>query len=188
MTTAYSHPALEIQIPLMSSQAQTMKIWLSSNLGGMFFMMEVVFSEKAEFYDEVLKTMDDITKKLNDLDASIQVCIDEQTSNKQGTRTQLITGMNPSVRYNNSKEMVLHCTTPQIQCCTRLLLHYDQLVQWYDRQWLLREMTRKEHQVEIAQWTARISKVLHDCYQQYRLLRMKVMADPTEKQKTPQDK
>ena len=161
----------------MTRQAQRMNNWLSSHLGGMFFMLEVVFNEQTSLHNEILQTLNEITHKLDELDHSIESCIDHQNTESL-----------PSVSYNSQKEITLNCTTPQAQCCAQLLVHFDQLIQQYDRLWLLNEIDRKEYQKAIRHWTLSVSRTLNECHQCYRHLRQRIIAQNQFSDNAPPEK
>lgn len=166
MNQKRSQPALEFQIRLMTRQAQSMNNWLTKRLGGMFFMLEVVFSENESMHDSVMEAIDRITKELQQLETSLQNYLSEQPE---------IPSSKARISYSAPKDIVINCTTPQARCCVSLLKNYDQLVQYCDRQWLLGSCNREQSRKTIWDWTATISHKINDCSEHYRQLREQML-------------
>ncbi|WP_252180154.1 hypothetical protein [Endozoicomonas sp. 4G] len=164
-----SRPVIEFELELQTRQAQSMKNWLTHNLGGMFYMLEVVFRDKPELDASLTQTINEISEAFDDLDDDLLVCLDEQEQKK-------LPYDNVSLKYSNPKNISVECSTPQLLCCQQLLNHFDQIVQVFDKQWLLKEITRQEHQQNILAWMQKVSKVLFECNKKYRSVRHQVMA------------
>ena len=164
-----SRPVIEFELELQTRQAQSMKNWLTDNLGGMFYMLEVVFRDKPELGKSVSQTINEIAEAFDDLDDELLVFIEEQEQKK-------LPYNNVSLKYSNPKNVSVECSTPQLLCCQQLLNHFDQVVQAFDKQWLLRQISRQEHQQNILNWMQKVSKVLFECNKKYRSVRHQVMA------------
>ena len=163
--TDRSHPALKINIELMSRQAQRIHNWVHARIGEMFFMMEVVYSEHPHMQGAIAEKQEEIINRLDQLDQLLQV----RTSELHGQ----IPDDKQSFDAGISKTITLHCTTPQSQRCAPLLIHFDQLVLMYEQLWLLGLLTRKEARNAIEQWTLVVSEALHDCQKLYLQLQYK---------------
>lgn len=164
-----SRPVIEFELELQTRQAQSMKHWLTHNLGGMFYMLEVVFRDKPELDASVTQTINEISEAFDDLDDDLLVCIEEQDQKK-------LPHNNVNLKYSNPKNVSVECSTPQLLCCQQLLNHFDQIVQAFDKQWLLKQISRQEHQQYILTWMQKVSKVLFECNKKYRSVRHQVMA------------
>ena len=125
-----SRPVIEFELELKTRQAQSMKHWLTHNLGGMFYMLEVVFRDKPELDESVSQTINEIAEAFDDLDDDLLVCLEAQDKKK-------LPHNNVNLKYSNPKNVSVECSTPQLLCCQQLLNHFDQVVQAYDKQWLL---------------------------------------------------
>ncbi|MCW7553706.1 hypothetical protein NX722_13920 [Endozoicomonas gorgoniicola] len=163
-----SRPVIEFELELQTRQAQSMKNWLTHNLGGMFYMLEVVFRNKPELDEPVRQTINEIVEAFDDLDDDLLVCIEEQDRKK-------LPHNNINLKYSNPKNVSVECSTPQLLCCQQLLNHFDQVVQAFDKQWLLKQISRQEHQQNIMTWMQKVSKVLFECNKKYRSVRHQVM-------------
>lgn len=161
-----SQPSLEIRILLRSRQAQKMHLWLSRQCGDMFFMLEVVFSDRQYLYSSVVQTSEQITTELQSLEKSLLNYlyeIPEEACSKT------------IVSYSSPKEVIINCGTPQAKCCASLLENYDLLVQHCDRQWLLGKSSREARKNEIHDWTATISRTINRCSRLYWGLRQEMI-------------
>ena len=176
-----SRPVIEFELKLQTRQAQSMKHWLTHNLGGMFYMLEVVFRDKPELDESVTQTINEISEAFDDLDDDLLVCLEEQDRKK-------LPHNNVNLKYSNPKNVSVECSTPQLLCCQQLLNHFDQMVQAFDKQWLLKQISRQEHQQNILNWMQKVSKVLFECNKKYRSVRHQVMTQaealPTEANET----
>ena len=166
MSQKRSQPVLEIQLRLMTRQAQNMNNWMTMRLEGMFFMLEVVLSENKSMHDSVITAIDHISKELQQLESSLQKHLAEQPD---------VSPLKAKVSYSDPKDIVINCTTPQARCCVYLLKNYDQLVQYCDRQWLLGSSSREESKKTIWEWTSTISRKINDCSKHYRQLREQML-------------
>ena len=153
------HPSLQINIELISKQAQRIQNWVQARIGEMFFMMEVVYTQHPQMQEAINKEQEKIIGKLDQL---IKLLKDRASE----LHTQI-----PSDKYyfdgGTPKVITLNCTTPQSQCCVPLLIHFDQLMLMYEQLWLLQLLTRKEAINAFKQWTLVVSETLHDCHQLY---------------------
>lgn len=163
-----SRPVLEFEVNLQTRQAQSMKRWLTDNLGGMFYMLEVVFSMNPELNESVSGTINEITDALDDLDDELLASLQEQVAKRSPD-----SGV--SLKYSQPKAVSVECSTPQLRCTGQLLQHFDMLVQEFDRQWLMQQLSRQEHQEALLSWMRKVSKVLFDCNRKYRAIRHQVM-------------
>ena len=164
-----SRPVIEFELELQTRQAQSMKNWLTHNLGGIFYMLEVVLQDKPELGKSVSQTINEIVEAFDDLDDDLLACIEEQNQKKPPHN-------HVSLKYSNPKNVSVECSTPQLLCCQQLLNHFDQVVQAFDKQWLLRQISRQEHQQNILNWMQKVSKVLFECNKKYRSVRHQVTA------------
>ncbi len=171
MATHTESPYIEIPITLMTHRAQSMHLWLSSSLSGMFFMLEIIYSKQDSMHLKIQDTLEAISKILNELDTEIQCAVENSKLQLPDDHKQ-----KPSVNYHNKKQINLSCTTPQNQYCAQLLTHFDQLIQLTDRLWFLTVITRKQHQEIVHRWTLTVSHRLNDCQKVYRELKDMITA------------
>ena len=164
-----SRPVLEFDVELSTRQAQSMRNWLTDNLGGMLYMLEVVFMEQQAVSESVSQALNDILSAFDDLDDELLACIEDQE--KMPLPDQKI-----RLKYSSPKTLSVECSTPQLLCCQQLLCHFDQVVQGFDRQWLFNQISRKKHRQQVLHWMQKVSAVLFECNKIYRSVRHQALS------------
>ena len=170
-----SQPALLVDFSLETHQGQRMCVLVDYRLKNLLFMLEVVYSERAELVEMSSEALQQITDELEALNQSLLTFITEMPQ-PRSTKA--------AIKYNSPHDYSIHCTTPQALTYVEILKNFDLLVQQCDRLWLTRQWTRKQSRQPLRQWAGTIAKTLSQCVDHFSPLRRQYIENQKFQQNT----